>query len=64
MMHNTIQTFTVTFSFRYWVNYFHRQRWTIDLGQADLKQPTVKRAGGIFGGLISMLPPEIKKSRT
>ena len=21
---NTVQTFTVTFSFRYWVNYFHR----------------------------------------
>jgi len=59
---NTIQTFTVTFSFRNWVNYFIDRNGTIDLGQSDFKQPTVKRAGGIFGGLISMLPPEIRRA--
>ena len=59
---NAIQTFEVTFSFRNWVNYFIDRAGTIELGQADFKQPTVKRAGGIFGGLISMLPPEIRRA--
>ena len=59
---NEVQTFTVTFSFRYWVNYFLDRAGSIELGQGDFKQPTVKRAGGIFGGLISMLPPEIRRA--
>ncbi len=59
---NDIQTFNVTFSFRNWVNYFIDRNGQIDLGQGDFKQPTVKRAGGIFGGLISMLPPEIRRA--
>lgn len=59
---NAVQTFEVTFSFRNWVNYFIDRAGTIELGQADFKQPTVKRAGGIFGGLISMLPPEIRRA--
>jgi hypothetical protein len=59
---NSVQTFTVTFSFRNWVNYFIDRNGIIDLGQSDFKQPTVKRAGGIFGGLISMLPPEIRRA--
>ena len=48
--------------FRNWVNYFIDRNGQIDLGQSDFKQPTVKRAGGIFGGLISMLPPEIRRA--
>jgi len=28
----------------------------------DFKAPTVKRAGGIFGGLLSKLPPEIRRA--
>ena len=59
---NAIQTFDVTFSFRNWVNYFIDKTGGIDLGEADFKAPTVKRAGGIFGGLISMLPPEIRRA--
>jgi len=59
---NEVQTFTVTFSFRYWVNYFLDRAGSIELGQGDFKQPTVKRAGGVFGGLISMLPPEIRRA--
>jgi len=59
---NEIQTFTVTFSFRYWVNYALDRVGGIELGQGDFKQPTVKRAGGVFGGLISMLPPEIRRA--
>jgi len=59
---NEVQTFTVTFSFRYWVNFFLDRAGEVDVGQADFKQPTVKRAGGVFGGLISMLPPEIRRA--
>ena len=59
---NEIQTFTVTFSYRYWVNFFLDRAGQVDVGQADFKQPTVKRAGGIFGGLISKLPPEIRRA--
>ena len=59
---NAIQTFEVTFSFRNWVNYFIDKTGGIDLGESDFKAPTVKRAGGIFGGLISKLPPEIRRA--
>ena len=59
---NDIQTFTVTFSFRYWVNYFLDRAGNIELGQSEFNQPTVKRAGGVFGGLIGMLPPEIRRA--
>ena len=59
---NSIQTFQVTFSFRNWVNYFIDKAGGIDLGESDFKAPTVKRAGGIFGGLISKLPPEIRRA--
>ena len=59
---NAVQTFTVTFSYRYWVNYFLDRAGNIELGQSEFNQPTVKRAGGIFGGLIGMLPPEIRRA--
>ena len=59
---NSVQTFQVTFSFRNWVNYFIDKTGGIDLGESDFKAPTVKRAGGIFGGLISKLPPEIRRA--
>ena len=59
---NAVQTFEVTFSFRNWVNYFIDKAGGIDLGESDFKAPTVKRAGGIFGGLISKLPPEIRRA--
>jgi len=59
---NDLQTFTVTFDFRYWVNYFIDRAGEIQVGQSEFKQPTVKRAGGVFGGLISKLPPEIRRA--
>ena len=59
---NSVQTFEVTFSFRNWVNYFIDKTGGIDIGESDFKAPTVKRAGGIFGGLISKLPPEIRRA--
>ena len=59
---NEVQTFTVTFDFRYWVNYFIDRAGEIQVGASEFKQPTVKRAGGVFGGLISKLPPEIRRA--
>ena len=59
---NEVQTFTVTFDFRYWVNYFISEGGNIQLGQAEFNQPTVTRAGGAFGGLLSKLPPEIRRA--
>jgi hypothetical protein len=59
---NAVQTFTVTFSYRYWVNYFLDRAGNIELGQSEFNAPTVKRAGGVLGGLISKLPPEIRRA--
>ena len=59
---NTMQTFTVTFSYRYWVNFFLDKAGQVDVGSSEFKSPTVKRAGGIFGGLLSKLPPEIRRA--
>ncbi len=59
---NDVQTFTVTFDFRYWVNYFIDRAGEIQVGQSEFNDPTVKRAGGVFGGLISKLPPEIRRA--
>ena len=59
---NEVQTFTVTFDFRYWVNYFIDRAGQIQVGQSEFNSPTVKRAGGVFGGLISKLPPEIRRA--
>ena len=59
---NAVQEFTVTFSFRHWVNYFLDRTGDIEIGESEFKTPTVKRAGGVFGGLIGMLPPEIRRA--
>jgi hypothetical protein len=57
---NTIQTFTVTFTFRYWVNYFLDQQGNIELGTPTFGKPVVKQ--GPFGGLLSKLPPELRRA--
>jgi len=59
---NDIQTFDVTFDFRYWVNYFIDQAGTVELGDSQFRQPTVKRSGGLFGGLLGKLPPELRRA--
>ena len=59
---NTLQTFTVTFSFRYWINYFLDQAGQIELGNPAFRDVTVKSGGGIFGGLIDNLPPELRRA--
>ena len=57
---NEVQTFTVTFTFRYWVNYFIDQQGNIDLGTPTFGKPVVKQ--GPFGGLLSKLPPELRRA--
>ena len=59
---NTVQTFDVTFTFRYWVNYFIDEADNVSLlGQKEFNIPTVKY-GGLFGGLFSKLPPELRRA--
>ena len=57
---NEVQTFTVTFTFRYWVNYFLDQQGNIELGTPTFGKPVVKQ--GPFGGLLSKLPPELRRA--
>ena len=57
---NTVQTFSVTFSFRYWVNYFIDQQGNIELGTPNFGKPVIKE--GPFGGILSKLPPELRRA--
>jgi len=57
---NEVQTFNVTFTFRYWVNYFIDQQGNIDLGTPTFGKAVVKR--GPFGGILSKLPPELRRA--
>lgn len=59
---NTIQTFQVTFTYRYWVNYFIDRAGNIELGSSEFGSPEVKSAGGVFGGLLGRLPPELRRA--
>ena len=52
----------VTFTFRYWVNYFIDKAGKIELGQAEFDSPEVKRAGGLFGGLLGRLPAPLRRA--
>jgi len=57
---NEVQTFTVTFTFRYWVNYFLDQQGNITLGQPTGGKPVVKQTP--FGGILNKLPPELRRA--
>ena len=59
---NNIQTFQVTFTYRYWVNYFIDKSGQIELGQSEFGTPEVKTAGGLFGGILGRLPPELRRA--
>ncbi len=59
---NTIQTFQVTFGFRYWINYFLDRAGNIELGQPNFRDVTVKSSFGAFGGLLNKLPPELRRA--
>ena len=59
---NTIQTFQVTFGFRYWINYFLDRAGNVELGQPNFRDVTVKSSFGAFGGLLNKLPPELRRA--
>lgn len=59
---NAVQTFNVTFTFRYWINYGIDQAGTIQLGNPAFRDITVKSGYGIFGGLLNKLPPELRRA--
>ncbi len=59
---NAIQTFSVTFGFRYWINYFLDRAGNIELGQASFRDVNVKSSFGAFGGLLNKLPPELRRA--
>jgi hypothetical protein len=61
---NEVQTFSVTFEFRYWINYFLDRSGNIQLGQANFNDVTVKSKYGAFGSLINKLPPELRRAGT
>ena len=59
---NAVQTFQVTFGFRYWINYFLDRSGNIELGQPNFRDVTVKSSFGAFGGLLNKLPPELRRA--
>jgi len=59
---NVVQTFSVTFTFRYWINYFLDRAGDIELGQANFRDVKVKSSFGAFGGLLNKLPPELRRA--
>jgi hypothetical protein len=61
---NEVQTFSVTFEFRYWINYFLSRSGDVQLGQSNFNDVTVKSKYGAFGSLINRLPPELRRAGT
>lgn len=59
---NTVQTFTVTFTFRYWINYFLDKSGEIGVGNPAFRDVTVKSGYGAFGGILNNLPPELRRA--
>ena len=59
---NNIQTVSVNFTFRYWINYFIDQSGNIELGSPTGRIPEIKNNRGIFGGILNKLPPELRRA--
>ena len=59
---NAVQTFQVTFTFRYWVNYFLERSGNIELGSPNFRGVNVKSGAGMFGGILNKLPPELRRA--
>jgi hypothetical protein len=58
---NNIQTFNVTFKFRYWTNFLLNQG-EVEIGQSNFGVPQIKEDGGILGGILGKLPPELRRA--
>jgi len=59
---NEVQTISVDFSFRYWINYFIDKSGNIELGSPIGRIPEIKNNNGIFGGILGKLPPELRRA--
>jgi|TARA_B110000459_G_scaffold12181_1_gene12125 hypothetical protein len=59
---NQVQTFSVTFKFTNWINFFLDKSGNIELGQSQFSTPTVKQDSGLLGGLLGKLPPELRRA--
>jgi len=58
---NQVQTFSVTFKFMYWINFFLDKQGNIELGQSRFGKPTIKE-DGVLGGILGKLPPELRRA--
>ena len=60
--------FTVTFKYRYWLNYFINQTADVELGSGGFDETIageagrLKFGGGLFGSLLRFLPPELRRA--
>tara|TARA_B100000214_G_scaffold320967_1_gene256348 strand:+ start:43 stop:1056 length:1014 start_codon:yes stop_codon:yes gene_type:complete len=65
---NNIIEFTVTFKYRYWQNYFITKTADVALGDGGFDKTIasepgrLKAGGGLIGGLLSILPPELRRA--
>jgi len=69
---NDVQTFQVTFDFRYWINYFIDKTGQVTLGQSDYpdvevvtdpdRVNVIRSAGKLPTGVADGLPPELKRT--
>ena len=59
---NTIQTFTVTFTFRYWLNYYLDYAGQFGVGNPVQQTSTPIAGVGPFGGLLDKLPAPLRRA--
>ena len=65
---NNIIEFTVTFKYRYWQNYFINKTADVALGDGGFDRSIsqdpgrLNAGGGLIGGLLNMLPPELRRA--
>ena len=65
---NNVVTFDVTFKYRYWQNYFITKTADVALGDEGFDKTIagepgrLNAGGGLLGGLLSILPPELRRA--
>ena len=65
---NNIVEFAVTFKYRYWQNYFITKTADVALGDGGFDKSIanepgrINMGGGLLGGLLNILPPELRRA--
>ena len=65
---NNIVEFNVTFKYRYWQNYFITKTADVALGDGGFDKSIanepgrINAGGGLLGGLLQLLPPELRRA--